>query len=472
MGYDRLFHAAQYTTGGTAAQPYPKRKGNADMARKRQARANGEGTLEMHGRVWRARWTVDGKTYTRSTGTSDKREAVKRLAEFTAPFRLGNERATLEGLAAKVQGVTAELKAYEDAKPATSIAAGFAAYKQSGARPDSGARTLADYEGYFNGLVDWLAENRANYTELRQITAADAEAFAADFKRNHSAGTFNKRITFFNCMWRTLADSEEARLVCNPWEKITKLRGYDTVTRRELTVDELRRVCGSAEGEMRVLLAVGIYTGLRLGDCALLEWGSVDLTRRMIAVVPRKTARHAHGKPVVIPIHAALAAVLEETPPDERKGYVMPDMADAYQREPSILTNRIQGLFSGCGIETKAGQGEGRKAQTVVGFHSLRLTFVSLAANAGAPMALIQSIVGHSSPAMTRHYFHENENALKMAVEALPDVGGTLALPDGANAVQAVPCAFCAVLDGMTLEQLRAARAELDKRITEAEARA
>ena len=40
------------------------------------------------------------------------------------------------------------------------------------------------------------------------------------------------------------------------------------------------------------------------------EWGSVDLTRGMIAVVPRKTARHANGRPVVIPIHAALAPML------------------------------------------------------------------------------------------------------------------------------------------------------------------
>ena len=426
----------------------------------------------MHGRVWRARWTVDGKTFTRSTGTSDKREAAKRLAEFTAPFRLGNEKATLEGLAAKVQGVTAELKAYEDARPALALADGFEAYRGSAERPDSGARTLADYEGYFNGLVEWMKKNRPQITELRQVGKADAEAYAADFKSNHSAGTFNKRITFFNCMWRTLAESETARLVCNPWEKIAKLRGYDTFTRRELTVDELRRVCGSVEGEMRLLFAIGIYTGLRLGDCALLEWGSVDLTRGIISVVPRKTARHAHGKPVVIPIHAALAAVLAETPPDQRKGYIMPETATAYLREPSILTNRIQGIFSGCGIETQAQQGEGRKAQTVVGFHSLRHTFVSLAANAGAPMALIQSIVGHSSPAMTRHYFHENENALKMAVGALPDIGGAVALPDGASAPQAVPCAFCAVLDGMTLEQLRAARAEIDRRIAEAEARA
>ena len=175
---------------------------------------------------------------------------------------------------------------------------------------------------------------------------------------------------------------------------------------------------------MRQLFAIGIYTGLRLGDCALIEWGAVDLLRSRITIVPRKTARHAHGKPVVIPIHRVLLSMLEETPPKYRKGYILPETAEAYNREPSLLTNRIQRIFESCGIRTKIDQGEGRKALTDVGFHSLRHTFVSLSANAGAPLSLVQSIVGHSNPAMTRHYFHEHEDALRGTVAALPDITG------------------------------------------------
>ena len=52
----------------------------------------------------------------------------------------------------------------------------------------------------------------------------------------------------------------------------------------------------------------------------------------------------------------------------------------------------------------------------------MRHTFVSLSANAGTPLAVVQSIVGHSNPAMTRHYFHESAEALQSAVAALPDV--------------------------------------------------
>jgi hypothetical protein len=36
-------------------------------------------------------------------------------------------------------------------------------------------------------------------------------------------------------------------------------------SRREPTVDELQNVCQSALGELRTLLALGVYSGLRLG---------------------------------------------------------------------------------------------------------------------------------------------------------------------------------------------------------------
>ena len=66
---------------------------------------------------------------------------------------------------------------------------------------------------------------------------------------------------------------------------------------------------------------------------------------------------------------------------------------------------------------------EGRHRKSVVAsFHSLRHTFVSFAANAGVPLPVVQSIVGHTSTAMTRHYYHENEEVLRQAVAAIPSL--------------------------------------------------
>lgn len=454
-------------------RPSKESRGNEVKSKsKKRGRANGYGTLvKTASGLFIARWIVNGKLYKKSTGTHDRREAEAKLEEFTAPFRLGSEKRTLETMTKRIEGVTAEIREWEDKQPALSIPAAWGAYERSALRPDSGVRTLSDYAGYYSGLEKWLKQNRPDYTELREVTQADAEEYAANFKANHSAGTFNKRIVFFRAMWRVLMECTDAKLTSNPWEKIQK-REVITHSRRELTVEELTRVCSAVDGEMRLLFAIGIYTGLRLGDCALLEWGTVDLARGRIATIPRKTARHAHGKPTIIPIHSTLAAMLAEVPQNKRKGYVLPDMADKYKREPSMVTNRIQKVFRDCGIETQVEQGEGRKALTEVGFHSLRHTFVSLSANAGAPIAVVQAIVGHSNPAMTRHYFHEQESALVSAVAALPDLTATDAAqgaPAGGapDAVAGCLRALCAIYDRMDADGLRKARVEIDRRLAD-----
>lgn len=448
------------------------------MAKKSAGRANGQGTLERRGKVWLARWIVDGKRFTRSTGTGDRREAEKILADIVAPFAAKSDAERLENLAVKIEGRKAEIRRYEDSKPALALADGFEAYRRSRERPDTGAATLDMYESQYNRLLRWAKDNAPDAKEMRNFTRATADAFATYLAGELSANSFNKYMTLFRRMWDVLA--EEGRMTENPWAKIRHM-ALATHTRRELTVDELARVCGSVTGEMRLLFAVGIYTGLRLGDCALLEWGNIDLARNRIATIPRKTARHANGKPVIIPLHVVLASMLAEIPPDTRKGYLLPDLAEMYKHDTGMISNRIQAVFTNAGIRTQT-TAKGERARVDVGFHSLRHTFVSLSANAGAPLAVVQAIVGHSNPAMTRHYFHESEAALQSAVAALPSIsldcakaaGGALPAPvavdehaDGAKTAKGRFSAFRAMIDGMTAAELKRARAAIDTRLAE-----
>lgn len=480
------------------------------MAKKKAGRPNGGGTLELRGKVWLARWVVNGKRFTQSTGTGDKREAEKILAGIVAPFAAKSDAERLENLAVKIEGRKAEIRRYEDSKPALALADGFEAYRRSRERPDTGAATLDMYESQYNRLVRWVADNAPDAKEMRNFTRATADAFADNIAGELSANSFNKYITLFRRMWDVLAD--EGRITENPWKKI-RHKTLATHTRRELTIEELARVCGAVDGEMRLLFAVGIYTGLRLGDCALMDWGSIDLVRNRIMTIPRKTARHAHGKPVLIPLHPTLAAMLAEISPDDRTGYLLPELAAMYEKDSAKLSRRIQAVFTGAGIKTQTTADGGIKTQTTagggikkpktaggeikkqkkkaggerarvdVGFHSLRHTFVSLSANAGAPLAVVQAIVGHSNPAMTRHYYHESETALQSAVAALPSISldgaqttenAPCALPSpvtadkpahGAGAPQGDLCALLATIGTLDARALRTLRAEIDKRL-------
>ena len=60
------------------------------------------------------------------------------------------------------------------------------------------------------------------------------------------------------------------------------------------------------------------------------------------------------------------------------------------------------------------------RAVVEVGFHSLRHTYVSLHAERGTPAAILQDNVGHSNPAMTRHYTHISELSAKEYAGVLP----------------------------------------------------
>lgn len=383
----------------------------------KSARGKGEGTLKLRGGIYHAQVTINGKTYYRSTKTGNLREAKANLAKFVALFSAENKKAILKNISLRLQGIQGEIDEAEAQKPALSIADAWNAYERATNRPDSGPRTLSGYEGQYKIFENWIKEKHPNTIELRHVTQDIANEFISHIGASRSANTYNKYKTFLNCFWEVL--KETGKLTINPWSKIRRKIDIGH-SRRELTVEELCRVINSAVGEMKTLFAIAIYTGLRLGDCVLLEWGHVDLARNIISIIPRKTARHMHGKPTMIPIHPVLASVLIKS--GNRTGYILPELAELYKRRPDALTYRIQKHFHNCGIKTTAEKTSGKYNRVDVGFHSFRHTFVSLSANAGVPLAFVQAIVGHSTPAMTAHYFHKDENALRSATAAIPDV--------------------------------------------------
>lgn len=396
------------------------------------------GYLVRRGRVFYACWTVAGKKFMRSTGKQDRRQAEKELHRIMEPFVAGDEVATLQNIAARIQGRTADIMRLEEERnPAVTIARSWSAYLSAPTRPDSGERTLSDYEGYLAAFTDWVVKLHPEAVALRDVTPAVAAEYAAHLRteRHLSPNSYNKHVRFLELLYRVLKGP--ARLSVNPWEGIQRKRVLSQ-SRRELTTEELKAVCGAAAGEMRTLFALGVYSGLRLGDCSTLRWAEVDLHRRIIRRIPNKVARRNPG-PVVIPIHPVLAAMLSEARPKGRREYVLPETAVEYLRDNSSVSKRISDHFEACGVKTQrpgTGKGTGKRAVVQVGFHSLRHTFVSLCRESDAPLAVVEAIVGHSSPAMTRHYTHVSELAAAAAVNSLPAVVG---LPSAAGEQVSLP---------------------------------
>jgi integrase len=163
---------------------------------------------------------------------------------------------------------------------------------------------------------------------------------------------------------------------------------------------------GEAAGEMLTLCLLGFHTGLRMGDCCMLRWDSVDLGARRITAVPMKTSRST-GKTVIIPICQELHDRLAAVRPPAGEGCVCPTKARQYQENRSEVSKRFRTLFVQCGLRIEGDEPRhGARAVPAVGFHSFRHTWVTQSAEAGVDSITIREIVGWGSPAMERIYTH------------------------------------------------------------------
>ena len=377
------------------------------------AREKGMGSLQLEksGR-WTMRVGINGKRYSRSTRTTDREKAEKFLERFLSPLGLGSRRLPLADV--------------------------WLEYVKSPDRRDLAQSTLNAKRLVWMEFARWMEHHHLEIGNLAEVTHEAIAEYLACIRAEVCASTYNARICVLREIFHVLAS--KAGLVEDPWEGV-RLHADDCHSRRELTLDEIERLMKAATKageEWKRLFTIGVYTGLRLGDCCCLAWNSVNLERGVIQLIPTKTRKHAHGQPVTIPIHPQLKAELS-TPISESTStcstrlsspFVNPILADYYKNNKWRISHGLELIFKAAHIETSV-KIEGRRTRTPEAtFHSLRHTFVSLAANAGVPLPVVQSIVGHSSTAMTRHYYHENEDVLRQAVAAIPAIGaGAVAEP-------------------------------------------
>ena len=401
------------------------------------------GHLLKRGRIYYLRYMVEGRLVRKAlkddagNPITSKEDAEALRKRIMAPLMVADRETALRSVTHQLDD---SIKAREDEahneEPIMTLDEAWQEYVSSVNRPDSGPRTLEGYEAQWRQFVKWMHQIHPSLSQLSHVSSRIAEEYAGYMlkeireeregqsvivKRSFTMNTFNKHVRVMELVFRVLA--KKTGVATNPWTEITR-KTENKASRRELTVEELNTICNKAKGELQALLVVGIYTGLRLGDCCTLRWSEVDLVRRIILRVANKTARRK-GAPVHIPIHPTLLAFLNQTPVGKRNGFVLPAFAEKYRNDDSAVAKEIRRFLINCGIQVHkddTGKGTATRAVVEVGFHSLRHSFVSLCRQANAPLAVVEAIVGHSNPAMTRHYTHISETAAAGAVASLPSL--------------------------------------------------
>ena len=412
------------------------RKVRAKETRRRRSKGLGGLQLEKTG-IWTVRCLINGKRVSKSTGTRDREEAEQFAKRFLAPYVKDDPARTFENIQAAVMTERQLAEMREAEGPQLKLADAWGEYEKSPMRRDLASSTLDGKSQVCRMFVEYMGRVFPEVTEVRHVTRFHTENYLNYLRKDTSASTYNNRLCVLREVHRTIMEKAAAK--SNPWEGFP-LRADDSHTRRELTVEELARLVDVAtrEGpEWRTLFGIAMYTGMRLGDCCKLTWAEVDIVRSIIQKIPEKTKKYRKGRPVTIPIHKVLADLLMQTPVEERTGYVLPTVgawAEVGAKGMGRVHHRIGKIFKNAGIVMSVEvKGRSHKAPEAT-FHSLRHTFVSMSANAGVPLHIVQAIVGHESTAMTRHYYHENVAALQQAVEAIPSISETGDVSEGAVA--------------------------------------
>lgn len=377
----------------------------------------GSGYIFKRGAIYYLQYDVNGRRKKISLGVKSRRDAENKAKEILEPLREGTTKEKIAVHIGKARELISSRKLLlEQVWDKFSVKL----------RKDLGKDTLGNYKRQWEAFKSWLYKNHAEITELSQVTSEIALEYAEKLDKTDrlSTSAFNQHRGTLIRLFRLLG--KEAGITENPM-LVIESKATPGITRKELTEEQILTVLEKFDDpnfhmlhkeEMRVLFHMGTWTGLRLKDCVLMKWENIDFNSNRIFCIPVKT--RTHGNTVIIPIHPALRRELEKALAWQKDEYILPMAAARYVRAPSTFKKDVVRVFSECGFETSK-QVENRKKKTnIIGFHSLRHSFVSFCAKAGVPLPVVQAIVGHGNPAMTRHYIHIGEESVKQAINALP----------------------------------------------------
>ena len=480
-----------------------------DATNERQ-HVKGNGWLMKRGKWYTACWKYNGKLHKKSTKETTEEKARAKLAEFTAPFRAKRADTDLDAVAA-VLGKVEEVKRRELSRlPALKVEDAFAVFSALDAANYLSKQTLHPREVHLAVLARWAEKRLGHPAELREIGTTLAREFMSHLQaKGNTLQSSAVVLVHYKMTWRAIAEAEAeraadkasdavaefagfplARLESNPWEvvgrdftaKAVRAKGAVSVGREPFSREEIEKIFAAATGEMKTLCQIGLYTGLRLGDCCLLRWQDVALDEGetgRLKVKPRKTSRSS-GKIVEKALGRELHDILEKVPTARgRYNYILPNMAEMYNTNPASVAATFGDFLRKIGIETGVAVEDGKKSRCVKGFHSFRYTYVSMRANSGERLDVICDAVGHASTDMTCHYWRKDDAALEReaaAVGALfcettqkaaqkPQKAvaaflGALGRADVADAQKPVFDAVCAMLGNLEPETLRAVASE------------
>jgi len=311
------------------------------------------------------------------------------------------------------------------------------------------AAQFLDYQKAHTGALTQKVQERAlrkhtlprfGSMKLDDFGAVHVDELVTAWRKGAAPRTCNQRL---DTLGRMLAVAVE-------WELITKAPRIRKVrvpedTPRFLTFDEAGKLLDSAPPDWRPMILIALRTGLRIGELRGLQWGDVDVRRRVIQVRRTNPGRNnlkstsPKGKrertiPLTEEAIEALEALRSAAVDTGSTDYIWPGKRSRSRMDPARPRSENACLKWIHAIANKAGiQGKGDDA---IAWHTLRHTYASWLVLRGVSLRVVQDLLGHASIRQTERYSHlapnvTHHNAVAALDFAIVTEAKSLALPTG-----------------------------------------
>jgi integrase len=364
-------------------------------------------------RYWTACfYDVSGRPRRVSTKTTDRRLAQRLANEFEKASRT---KRTLTQLEKVLRTFHEELGGEGFEKRSLRV---FCAEWLEEKEPSVSDSTKKFYRKTVEKLLEYFGERAEQ--PITEVTPGDLVRFRNTLAKQTSPSTVNHDLICVRMIFK--AARQFGRISEDPGEFLKPIREFDDPNeekRRPFTIPELQRLLAVVDDEWKSMIRIGLYTGARLSDIALLRWSNIDLERGELRFTSRKTA-----KSTLLPIVGPLQAHIEGLPSsDDADDFLHPRAAGTFNRQniSAGLSKQFGELLDQAGLrQIKATGSLNRRRANGLSFHSLRHSTVSLLKDAGVPMAVVLEIVGHSDAKTSALYTHVGREALERAANGFP----------------------------------------------------
>ncbi len=377
---------------------------------KKSKRQKGQGCIFKRGKNYSLQYYVNGKKKVVSLKTTLESEAKARAKEYLPVI----EAKTKEEIAFHV----AQARNLAKPKAEVPLDEAYQEFYSSKSRKQSTSEgTLENYGRIFNRFKNWIKSNHPNITNLFDLDHEITDEYASYlWKFKISENTYNYHIAALKLIHNVI--SLKHHRSSNPWNHIAKKKEKKK-THKELNKKEVGKLFEIINDEkfylkdkeqLRFVFTLGVNTGMRLADCILLKYSYIK--NDLISCYPKKTINF--DVKVMIPVTSKLSEELEKAKKwqQEDSDYVVPLIAERYLRNPHGPKKDAMKVFNKTGIV--CGKNE------ILGFHSLRHTFITECIKNGMNIHTLSEITGDNIRTLEKYYIHLREETIKKSVGKIP----------------------------------------------------